>query len=673
MDRSLVYPGSIPLDSDLLNANRDSMIALGYLAQAVLGTNVVVDGLALRSDCPGVADSHIGPGSITQFSVVDALAYGSLPADTTDPLVKMGINLATTSFTLASPATSGQSINYLIQAAFQESDTNPVVLPYYNAANPAQPYSGPTNSGVAQNTRRIQRVQLQLKAGAPANTGSQATPPVDNGWVGLYVVTVSYGQTAIGAAGIAQLATAPFLNLEASGIAARLCDRGADLSYLRQLHRASRRVSSGSRSVGWRVRDIRLGQQHSERRRFRWRLCAQARHGFDCRSDHPVVVGGGGAAGNIRRRGTSAGGTSSFGTLCQCDGWKLEPTGQRRKPTEWRYARAASVGWRRQLRRLGRPGRHSESRWARRRRADGWLPEQWNVGPDGALSRWWRVRCRYRREQRNIVQRRAGITRPRRRQMVGTANENVCPHSRGSRCRNAEDRRRHHHHVQSCPGLGGRLVGTERSRGLAYLMARASRHLSASPTVVPTPTIAELQAQLTILSAQLEAYPTKDESRLLPRICSPFQAIRQIRKPACPLQPHMSGNPATRGLLYWIRSSRCRAAQRPLAPPPLNWPTKDPTDVLDYQFDITPAVVGNDGDAIATLDVTIEPANPGDLVLNSATTDGSVGDVWLSGGQAGTVYTVTSRDHHGERPHNPIEAFCCPCSICRCLRYHPTH
>jgi hypothetical protein len=77
-----------------------------------------------------------------------------------------------------------------------------------------------------------------------------------------------------------------------------------------------------------------------------------------------------------------------------------------------------------------------------------------------------------------------------------------------------------------------------------------------------------------------------------------------------------------------------------LAPPPLNWPAKDPADVLDYQFDISPALVGNDGDAIATLDVTIEPANPGDLVLNSATTDGALAIVWLSGGQAGTIYAV---------------------------------
>ena len=77
------------------------------------------------------------------------------------------------------------------------------------------------------------------------------------------------------------------------------------------------------------------------------------------------------------------------------------------------------------------------------------------------------------------------------------------------------------------------------------------------------------------------------------------------------------------------------------APPPLNWPTKDPADILDYQFDIAPALVGNDGDSIATLDASISPANPGDLMLSSTTADGSVAVFWFAQGQAGTVYTVT--------------------------------
>jgi hypothetical protein len=78
-----------------------------------------------------------------------------------------------------------------------------------------------------------------------------------------------------------------------------------------------------------------------------------------------------------------------------------------------------------------------------------------------------------------------------------------------------------------------------------------------------------------------------------------------------------------------------------VAPPPLAWPTKDPNDVLDYQFNISPAVTGNDGDAIATLDVSIGPNAPGDLVLNSATADGLSAVFWFSGGQTGVAYTVT--------------------------------
>jgi len=78
-----------------------------------------------------------------------------------------------------------------------------------------------------------------------------------------------------------------------------------------------------------------------------------------------------------------------------------------------------------------------------------------------------------------------------------------------------------------------------------------------------------------------------------------------------------------------------------VAPPPLNWPTKDPGDVLDYGFDISSALVGNPGDSITTLDVTVAPGNPGDLTLNSASADGSVVVLWLSAGQPGIVYVVT--------------------------------
>ena len=211
MDRNIVYPGAIPLDTDILTINRNTLIALGYLVQATLGSNTVVDGLACAPTSPASMSVTVGPGSITTLTTIDPLAYGALPADNTDPLVKMGINTTPTSFTLTAPTSSGESIAYLIEASFLESDTDPVILPYYNAANPAQPYSGPSNSGAAQNTARIERVQLQVKSGAPAPTGTQATPPVDSGWFGLYVITVAYGATSITAANIETLPTAPFI------------------------------------------------------------------------------------------------------------------------------------------------------------------------------------------------------------------------------------------------------------------------------------------------------------------------------------------------------------------------------------------------------------------------------------------------------------------------------
>ena len=52
------------------------------------------------------------------------------------------------------PGTAGFSTNYLVQVAYQDSDSGSTVLPYYNASNPSIAYSGPANSGAAQSTIR---------------------------------------------------------------------------------------------------------------------------------------------------------------------------------------------------------------------------------------------------------------------------------------------------------------------------------------------------------------------------------------------------------------------------------------------------------------------------------------------------------------------------------------
>jgi hypothetical protein len=211
MDRNIVYPSSIPLDTDLLSINRNAMIGLGFLAQAVLGGNSAVDGLVCQPTSPASMSVSVGPGSITQLGPIDVAAYGSISANSTDLIIKMGINTGPTVFSLTAPPSVGQSVNFLIQASFQEIDANPVILPYYNASNPAQSFSGPSNSGTPQNTLRTQRVQLQIKPGIPGNTGSQMTPGADSGWVPLYQITIAFGQTSIPAASISVIPTAPFL------------------------------------------------------------------------------------------------------------------------------------------------------------------------------------------------------------------------------------------------------------------------------------------------------------------------------------------------------------------------------------------------------------------------------------------------------------------------------
>lgn len=327
MDRILVYPGSIPLDTDILSLNRNTMIALGYLAQAVFGNNPIVDGLACSATSPPSLSVSVGPGVISQMTVVDTLPYGSLAADTTDPLLKIGANTAPVNFTLIAPTNSGQSTNYLIEAAFQEGDIDPVILPYYNASAPSQPFSGPGNSGTAQNTCRTQTVQLQLKAGAPALSGTQTTPPVDNGWIGLYVITVAYGQTAVTLDNVVTLATAPFISWKLPflrpGFASGVQNFTSSSSFIvpAGVYQVEVEVWGGGSGSYASVSGTPIGIGSGggsgggyARKRITGLIPGQA---------IPVVIGAGGAAGTTAGAAPTAGGTSSFGSYVSATGGSL--------------------------------------------------------------------------------------------------------------------------------------------------------------------------------------------------------------------------------------------------------------------------------------------------------------------------------------------------------------
>lgn len=320
MDRNIVYPGAIPLDTDILSVNRNTMLALGFLMRATLGTQISIDGLACTPTLPTSMSIQVGAGSLTQLAVVDGTPYGSLSADSVDPLVKMGINLSPQYFTLLSPTSSGNSINYLIEACLQESDQGLTVLPYYNAANPSQPFSGPTNSGLPQATSRCQSVQLQVKTGVPSTTGTQLTPSEDPGWVGLYVVTISYGQTAITPNNITTIPTAPFIgwklpNLRpgfGSGVQSFLSNDvfvvplgvsqievelwGGGSGSFASIPTSSSGGGSGGGYTRKRIQGVTPGQIIN------------------------VTIGNGGAAGTIIGGPAGAGGTTSFGEYASATG-----------------------------------------------------------------------------------------------------------------------------------------------------------------------------------------------------------------------------------------------------------------------------------------------------------------------------------------------------------------
>ena len=169
MDRQIVYAGSIPLDTDLLYVQRNVQTAIGALARLVLGDGPVVDGLACVPGA-GAYQVSVGAGSWTGLLPGDSATFGALGQDVT-PVVRTGSLLSDVLLQLDGPPDAGHVTSWLVQATVVESDTGPVALPYWNAANPSVPYSGPGNSGAAQNTQRVLRVVLAVKSTGPLALG----------------------------------------------------------------------------------------------------------------------------------------------------------------------------------------------------------------------------------------------------------------------------------------------------------------------------------------------------------------------------------------------------------------------------------------------------------------------------------------------------------------------
>lgn len=209
MDRATVYTQEQGRSVDFLFAQRATMIGLAKLSQAAFGSGAVVRGLAVTPNSPAALNVLIGIGEIYTMTAVDATTWGALGADTTDIILKQGLNMATQTISTPAPSTPGYSINYLIEAQYQDEDTNPVVLPFFNSSNPQQPLNGQGGNGAALPTQRQGICVIQAKAGAAATTGTQLTPSVDTGWTALAVVTVANGQSTVTSGNISVAAGVP--------------------------------------------------------------------------------------------------------------------------------------------------------------------------------------------------------------------------------------------------------------------------------------------------------------------------------------------------------------------------------------------------------------------------------------------------------------------------------
>lgn len=213
MDRATAYHDEVPYETDFLDSSLWAFEGFGLFALDLLGVSALVAGLAAAPTSPASLAVNIGPGRI--YSVQNLIpavwgqigGTGGLPIDTNGDhnIVKQGIVRDTQALAITAPGTPGQSINYLVQIGFLEQDTSTTPRPFYNPADPTSPITN------AISVSRINVCNVQLKAGIAATTGSQVTPAPDAGFVGMWVVTVAYGQTTIGVGDIGAYAGAPLV------------------------------------------------------------------------------------------------------------------------------------------------------------------------------------------------------------------------------------------------------------------------------------------------------------------------------------------------------------------------------------------------------------------------------------------------------------------------------
>ncbi|BCI68060.1 glycine-rich domain-containing protein [Acetobacter aceti] len=184
MDRQIIYPGSVALDTDLLNAGRSTKMGLGRLAFLLFGEVSAAQGFTVALSSTDLT-ATVGEGTVISTGPIDQTAIGGLGgglAADTDTVLNQYDSWELQTVPLTAGATN------TIWAVCSETDGVPAVLPFYNSENPSQTLAGSGNSGADLPTQRQARVQIVCSTTAP-------TIPAGGAVVALYSLTVPSNAT----------------------------------------------------------------------------------------------------------------------------------------------------------------------------------------------------------------------------------------------------------------------------------------------------------------------------------------------------------------------------------------------------------------------------------------------------------------------------------------------
>jgi microcystin-dependent protein len=203
VDRSIIFDQEQLDPFDILWQFKDVLAAIGGLETDLTGqTTTVVAGFAAGPTGPASLTINLAAGRLYQQSVMDSTAYGALASDSS-VVQQQGVAPAQSVLLSTAGLSAGQSMWALVQAQFSQLDVvrtgDPTggVLNYFNSNNPTQPFQGPNNDGASQPTERKATVSIEVIYGAPATTGSEVPPNPTGGWVPLFLVDLTFAQTAI--------------------------------------------------------------------------------------------------------------------------------------------------------------------------------------------------------------------------------------------------------------------------------------------------------------------------------------------------------------------------------------------------------------------------------------------------------------------------------------------